>query len=130
MPFDNPETRVEIDVANREEITILDALAQRLATPDLWCKRHLSYGPSRCLLGALNEEDHGSPFYLWNDTDEQIQFVRPAAHNVGLRLADLVGDQPFSTKTYLQRSAVFNNAPKTTHADILGLIRRARASFE
>ncbi len=58
----------------------------------------------------------------------EVLFARAAARAVALRLADLVGDQ--QAHRYVQRTAVFNNAPNTTHRDILGLIRRARASFE
>ncbi len=57
MPFDDPTKRVEIEVPHLEEIAILDGMARRLATPDLWCKRVLCENGRHCILGALNEED-------------------------------------------------------------------------
>lgn len=127
MPFDDPSARVEIAVANREEIAILDGMARRLATPHSWCKNSLYTGSSRCLLGALNEEDHGDPG--WTSLSRRGGGFRlRASANVRSRLNDLVGYQ--LGYVFDDWAAVFNNAATTTHADVLGLIQRARASFE
>ncbi len=126
MPFDNPATRVDVEVQNREEIAILDGMARRLATPDLWCKYSLRSGHSHCIAGALNEEDHGDHDYLWYDKGG-VQFSAASRH-VYDRLNDLAGPQRNRTRS--DQAVDFNNAESTTHADILGLIQRARRSFE
>jgi hypothetical protein len=126
MPFDDPLARVEIDVANREEIAILDGMARRLATPDLWCKGSLASGVSRCLIGALNEEDHGNYNYRWGRIN--LRFDRVSARVVYHRLNELAGWWPDRSEN--DQAVGFNNADTTTHADVLGLIQRARASFE
>jgi hypothetical protein len=127
MPFDDPSVRVEIDVANAEEIAILDGMARRLATPDLWCKHALAIGPRRCLLGVANEEDHVSFRNIHDNNIFNIfRFNRHATETVWQRLIVLCPpiDVPRGGPVR------FNNADTTTHADILGLIQRARASFE
>lgn len=126
MPFDDPSARVEIDVANREEVAILDGMARRLATPGSWCKNSLRSGASRCLIGALNEEDHGNSDYQWGRID--VLFARASARVVYHRLNELAGWSPDRSEN--DQAVGFNNAATTTHADVLGLIQRARASFE
>lgn len=125
MPFDNTSFK-ETPVKSAEEIAILDGMAYRLREPRLWCKDSLRKGVSRCLLGILNEEDHGSYMHHWAWHSGEAQ-LRPPADRVLARLSDLA-----NTGGRLSRANVvkFNNAPETTHADVLNLIARARESFE
>lgn len=116
MPFDNTNFK-EIPVKNAEEIAILDGMAYRLREPRLWCKWTLEVGESRCLVGALNEENRGNPYRKWrgDPADNVVEKLGALAPNLLTRAAGIV---------------LFNNDPETTHADILNLIAHARESFE
>lgn len=120
MPFDDPHRQIEIETPNKEEIAILDKMAELLATPDRWCKGAASKtGPKGevllCIYAALNVAATGSPCILVPRT--------AAALRVEISLCDAL-------PRHYPRPLAFNDAPTTTHTDILALITRARRSFE
>ena len=115
MPFDSAGF-AETKVAHSAEIAVLDKMAEILASPKHWCKgdfrqekrtwdgvKYRSY----CLIGALSRAfDVVLP---QGSQDDAVYALRQAADNM-----------------YLSE---YNDAPATTHADVLALIAKARASF-
>lgn len=135
MPFDDPSVRVrDVDAPCVGELHILDDMARRLATPAMWCKRRLcdrswyDGSISYCLAGAFNITDHGDVTFLDRmSSKHEIPGTSwgtrsAAAANVWTRFMGFLPED--------LNPVAFNDEPKTTHADILSLIARARASFE
>ncbi len=115
----------------KSEIDILDEMSLTLSSPEKWCKGHLWEGKEaetnpnvgqHCLYGALNLADHDAA--TWHGP---FDFKTGAAFNVHRRLAESESVTP----SWPPESAAvnFNNAPETTHADILDLIERTKQSF-
>lgn len=119
MPFDNPSP--ELEIPNKAEIAILDEMVELIATPEKWCKGAFrGGGGSYCLIGAVQEA-----------TGVRC-FSYPGARlacSVVCGLTRALGDVPNFFRPG-GSVATFNDAPETTHADILNLIARTRRSFE
>lgn len=98
MPFDGQD--------QKPEIQILDRMRELLATSDRWCKGALN-APSgaRCLMGAFYE------------VNGPVHSEQSAGHRVFHSLKNLTG-------TYKLHN--FNDAPTTSHSDVLALIDAAR----
>lgn len=94
-----------------EEIAIIARMEELLATPERWCKwQYYSYGGAVCLGGAARVAmGSGSP--------ER----RP---NVARKFEKRVLEAISSNVT------LFNDNPRTTHADVLRQLRKARRHFE
>lgn len=101
MPFDNsPQVKTEID--------ILDEMKVILATPDKWCKGVLmDKAGAHCLVGSSDEAI--------------VQYGQASVDAVFARMERILGQTDI---------AGFNDAPTTTHRDVLALIDRTRKSFE
>ena len=114
MPFDNPNN----SPAFIDEIEIVDRVKHRIRLPQLWCKHDLARGGRRCLLGALNEADHGD--YYSQD------FALPASSTVLLKLTNILCFQRRGDPT--DEIAAFND--DATHAEVMSLLNRARRELE
>lgn len=122
MPFDDAGQRPELKNPNVEELAIIDRMRQLLGRPEDWCKRALvqidaAERVSHCLLGALVLADGGE----LPDAHYTGHGFTWAASQVRIRL-----NASHSSHNMVN----FNNALSTSHADILGLLRRVRAEFE
>jgi hypothetical protein len=101
MPFDG------IDAFDNHPIAKLGAVERMLATEQLWCKGRLRDAHGRhCLVGAI--EAIGGRLVLQKP-------ILQAAREV-------------SGKRYW-RIEFFNDDPRTTHADVLAVLRRARENM-
>jgi len=110
MPFDS----LNYLGPNAEEIRILDAMAERLATPDTWCQGTLvdrdGLEPAFCLVGALRVVQSARPNVLAR---------RYSA--AGKRVAAMLRQQTGCPVMW------FNDF--SSHAGVLALIAKARAAF-
>lgn len=124
----------------QQDIAILDRMEALLATPERWTREvyyTLTDGRgnmnaitlpeekigSFCLMGsaayAYTEQGHGD-ISCFTEAIERI-----VAHG------DLIDALEQATDTHTTEDLfTFNDNPKTTHADILGVIRRARALLQ
>lgn len=113
MPFDDPTARPDVEVANQAELVVIDRMLALLRTPQQWCKGREQYGPvTYCLIGAFSTAKIGNAFH-------------------GYEL--VIGDPVWARMIRLLRGrdpVEYNDAKRRRHADILGLLRRTRASFE
>lgn len=116
MPFDS--TNFVETSPHVEEIAILDKMAEILATPERWCKRHMfrKYACGQvisvCVVGALR-------FSVGGEEALENWVKTPEARSVWDRLNEVGGNE----------IAAINDASGTTHQDILDLIAKTRASF-
>lgn len=118
MPLDN------IPAAPRyaEEIAILDRMRELLATPEGWCQGFLQKRGAMCLYGVINTISHGHSDWEFVAKDRVLTRMpfSPVLAAVETKLKSFVSGGDLVT---------FNNAPTTTHPDILALIDKARAEF-
>lgn len=118
-------TRGECDTVDgtttRREVQILDRVAALLCDPERWCQFTVQKGNRLCLVGAISMADTESPY--------GHRSLTPKGEGVVSRMAELSGK--FESHRYmpeLQAICAFNNT--STHAEVLDLVARARASFE
>lgn len=115
MPFDAiPNTTIETN-PNAEALELARKVAEILAVPERWCQDEFTSDGAYCLIGALRKAA--------SVPDDQL-LDTPAAYAVRRRMGELCG--PYRSRN----SMVFNDAPTTTHADIVALTRAVVASFE
>lgn len=109
MPFDNTTGFV------RDEIVLLGKMAEILATPEKWCQGDYINCDTRavCLVGALNVAS--------GRLAHSVVPMGTRAFGLLIQMGNLGG---WGT------AHAFNDAPGTTHADVLDLIARTRRSFE
>lgn len=116
MPFDNPNTRVEI-ATNEEELAIIDRMSVLLDAPKKWCKYDFGgFSPtekchSYCLIGAVRVAGGVGPHQMLSSG---------AGLNVICALQDVVG-MPIEN---------FNDDDATTFDVMRRALTRTRASFE
>lgn len=128
MPFDDTgKLPAEISTDFSHEIQILDFMELVLRRPKTWNKGGLfrrrgfwRKQHSYCLLGTLNIADHGDPNWAYI-VDDVVKFTNDASGVIYVRMTEFVPQRALDE---------FNDAPTTTHADILDLIARTRKSFE
>lgn len=99
MPFD--ATPAEAPVTS--EVQTVRQMQEHFARPGAWCQFDFKSGPARCMLGILNEIDHGDAYPLSFPTG----LARRETQNVRAKLERLVGV-----------INLFNDAPDTTIDDV------------
>lgn len=100
MPFDG----TDLTILENPTLLKLGQVERLLATEQQWCKGSLQDGDGRrCLVGAMKAA-------------EARQILEP----IVLRAAREVGGKRY------WRIEFFNDDPRTTHADVLRVLRRAR----
>jgi hypothetical protein len=103
MPFD----ATDLDLFENHPLAKLGAVERLLATEQQWCKGKLRDSSGRhCLVGAMQAV-------------EARQMLEP----IILRAAREVGGKCY------WRIEFFNDDPRTTHADVLRVLRRARENI-
>jgi hypothetical protein len=127
MPLDTSNFKETTVDSRSAEVVILDKITEVLAKPSKWCKHALSQGDNFCLIGALNVADHGHWDHVVRNDGRTLDFSQPAAKNVLKQLNYALGQS--SAQLSRVHVANFNNDAATTHADVLDLIARTRASF-
>jgi hypothetical protein len=103
MPFD----ATELDLFENHPLVKLGAVERLLATEQQWCKGKLRDSTGRhCLVGAM-----------------QAVEARQILEQIVLRAAREVGGKCY------WRIEFFNDDPRTTHADVLRVLRLARENI-
>jgi hypothetical protein len=108
-------TPVEVDEVGQ----IILKARELLSDPAKWCKGYHTNAGAYCILGAIGARD-------WNDgADEEVIERIESALPLLFRLRAYVFDSWSNLKPAV---AAFNDAPSTTHADILALLDRAASA--
>lgn len=115
MPFDNPNVRIEIDAPYKAEIKILDKAYALIAKG--WVQHAYERCGSYCLIGALNaaqgrKNTHFGAF---------LGFCSPVQRRLRGRLRSIAR---------VKKLTHFNDEKGRRRAEVLNLLRAARASFE
>ena len=112
MPFDS--TLFDLPQEDKT-LTILRLAREGVSDPARWARDHLEDGPRSCALGWVWRHTHGG--YLYENT------VHVLSRSAPIRPA-------FSCDCGFCRVSAYNDAPETSHADIVALFDRAIASME
>jgi len=108
MPFDNvpPLTRYLSDI-ERRDLRALRQARRLIESPEKWCKGQYVNDGRMCVLAAVQHCDWGRPRDGWETAALRLHELLPK----GMTLP------------------VFNDMPRTTHADVLALLDRAIAEL-